>query len=65
MSSSRAATKKFGADVRDEFVVEFSCKLQLTRNITLLPDLQLLIDPATNPDKDGVWVVGLRGILTL
>jgi hypothetical protein len=30
-----------------------------------MPDLQLLIDPAANPDKESVWVGGLRCILTL
>jgi len=40
-------------------------KFQLLKNFSLLPDVQLILDSANNPDKDSVWVVGLRGILTL
>jgi len=57
-------TSKAGQNTRDEYVIETSYKFQLLKSFSLLPDVQLLIDPANNPDKDGVWVVGLRGILT-
>lgn len=51
--------------LRDEYVIETSYKFQLLKSFSLLPDVQLLIDPANNPDKDNIWVFGLRGILTL
>lgn len=56
---------KAGQSARDEYVVETSYKFQLLKSFSLLPDVQLVLDPANNPDKDSVWVVGLRGILTL
>lgn len=50
---------------RDEYVVETSYKFQLLKGFSLLPNAQLLLDPANNPDEDRVWVLGLRGILSL
>ena len=58
-------TPKAGQSARDEYVIETSYKFQLLKSFSLLPDVQLVLDPANNPDKDSVWVVGLRGILTL
>jgi len=56
--------KTNGAKLDDEYVIETSLNLQLGKNFSLLPDLQLVIDPANNPDKSRVWVGGLRAILT-
>ena len=53
------------ANERDEYVIETSYKFQLLKGFSLLPNVQLLIDPANNPDEDNVWVAGLRGILSL
>ena len=58
-------TAKAGSSVRDEYVIETSYQYQLFRSFSLLPDVQLVIDPANNPDEDRIWVVGVRGILTL
>jgi carbohydrate-selective porin OprB len=52
-------------DLTDEHVIETSYKVQLSKNFSLLPDVQLVLGPANNPDKGSIWVVGLRGILTL
>jgi hypothetical protein len=52
-------------DLRDESVIETSYKFQLLQSFSLLPGVQLILDPVNNPDEDSVWVVGLRGILTL
>jgi len=49
----------------DELVIETSYVFQLARNFSLMPDLQLLIDPANNPGESEVWVFSLRAILTL
>jgi porin len=57
--------RAFGPEVRDEYVVEASYKLQPTRNFSLLPNLQLLLDPATNPDEDRLIVFGLRAGVAL
>ncbi len=52
-------------DKKDEYVVETSYKIQLLKGFSLLPNVQLLIDPVNNPDEDQVWVIGLRGLLML
>jgi porin len=39
--------------------------LQLTQELAITPDIQLLIDPALNPDEDSIWVFGLRARLAL
>ena len=54
-----------GPDVRDEYVLETSFRVQITRNFSLLPNLQLLLDPADNPDADSVLVIGLRAGIAL
>ena len=49
----------------DELVFETSYKFQLAKNFSLLPDLQLIKDPANNPTESRIWVAGIRAILTL
>jgi porin len=49
----------------DEYVIETSYRMQLSPNFSLMPDLQLLLDPASNPDEDQVWVFGVRGLLSI
>jgi len=58
-------TKTQDVTPRDEYVIDTSYKFQLLKKLSLLPDVQLMLDPAKNPDKDSIWMVGLRGILTL
>jgi porin len=57
--------RTYGSDVRDEYVVETSFKVRVTRNFSLLPNLQVLLDPAENPDEDTVVVFGLRAGIAL
>jgi len=54
----------FGAGVDDEYVIETSYKVQLSPNLSLMPDVQLLLNPANNPAQDRVWVLGLRAIVS-
>ena len=53
------------AGVKDEHVVETSYQYQVLKRFSLLLNVQLLLDPANNPEQDQVWVTGLRGIMTL
>ena len=53
------------SDKRDEYVVETSYRIQLLKGLSVLPNVQLLLDPANNPEEDQVWVFGLRGILAI
>lgn len=61
---ARPNSESFADDVDDEYVIETSYNLQLTRNFALLPDIQWVKDPVNNPDEDRVWVGSLRAILT-
>jgi porin len=44
----------------DQYTAELFYRLQLTQNLAITPDVQLIIDPALNPDEDNIWVFGLR-----
>lgn len=44
---------------------EFFYRLQLSQNLAVTPNLQLLRHPALNEEDDAVWVAGLRVRLTL
>jgi porin len=37
--------------------------VQLAQNLAITPDVQLIIDPALNPDEDVLWIFGLRARL--
>ena len=55
----------FGPGLDDEYVIETSYKMQVSPSVSLLPDVQLLIDPAKNPEEDTVWVFGIRAVVNL
>lgn len=59
------SAKTHGAELRDEYALETSYRVQLSPAISIMPDLQLLKDPAKAPDVDHVWILGVRAILTL
>ncbi len=54
-----------GAHLGSEKVLEASYLWQITANTSLLPDLQLILDPARNPSEDTIWAAGLRLRITL
>lgn len=54
----------FGIDLDDQYAFEAYFRLQVTKEFAITPDVQLLIDPALNPDKDTLWVFGLRARLS-
>jgi len=62
---AKPAKKVSGIDLDDEYVIETSYKFQIWPFLSLTPDLQLLLNPANNPDESSVWIFGLRAILTL
>ena len=62
---AKPSERTHGSGLRDEWVVETSYKFQLGRNLSLTPDLQILFNPANNPDKSSVWVAGVRVIFIL
>jgi porin len=57
---NKPSERTHGAGLSSEAVIEVSYIWQLTANTSLMPDLQLILDPANNPTEDKVWVAGLR-----
>jgi porin len=55
----------FGPDLDNETVLETSYKFQLSKNFSLTPDVQVIFNPANDPDESSVWVFGVRAILTM
>jgi porin len=53
----------FGFDLDDQFTFETYYRLQVTKELAITPDVQLLIEPALNPEEDKLWVFGLRARL--
>ena len=57
---NKPSDKTHGVNLGNETVLEASYHWQITANTSLLPDLQLIVDPANNPAEDTVWTAGLR-----
>ncbi|RLA40007.1 MAG: hypothetical protein DRR06_18150 [Gammaproteobacteria bacterium] len=57
---AQPSEKTHGQGAGDEWVLETSYKFQLSDNFSITPDVQLLLNPAKNPDKSRVWIMGLR-----
>jgi len=56
---------QFGPGLSSETVLETSYKFQLSQNFSITPDVQVIFNPANDPDESSVWVVGLRAILSM
>ena len=52
--------RPFSDTARDQWAFEGFYRLQLTQALQLTGDVQLFVDPATNPGKNQIWVFGLR-----
>jgi len=50
----------FGTDLDDQYATEVYYRWQVAEEIAITPSVQLLIDPALNPEEDTLWVFGLR-----
>jgi len=62
---AKPSVKTYGADLEDEYIFETCYKFQLSRHFSIMPDAQLMLNPAKNPSVDSSWVLGLRLLLTL
>lgn len=49
----------------DQYTAELFYRLQLSQNFALTPDVQIIADPALNPNEDMIFLFGLRARLTL
>ena len=55
----------WGEGLSDQYTIELFWRWQLGSQLAVTPDLQLLINPANNPDEKSIWVFGVRGRLNL
>ena len=47
----------------DQYTVEAYYRVQLFDRLAITPDLQVIKNPAANPDADLIWIAGLRARL--
>lgn len=50
----------FGPDLDDQYTGELFCRLQVTQNIQITPDIQYIKNPALNPEENDSWIFGIR-----
>ena len=55
----------WGEGLQDQYTIELFWRWQLGSQLAVTPDLQLLINPANNPEESSIWVFGVRGRLNL
>jgi len=55
----------WGSGLSDQYTLELFWRWQVGKQLAITPDLQLLVDPANNPDANQIWVFGLRARLVL
>jgi len=59
----RPSTETYGTRLGDEYTIELLYRIHLLHQLSVTPDVQILISPALNPDADVVGVFGLRARL--
>jgi len=59
-SWGQPSSETYGSGLRDEHTIELLYRVHLLNRFSVTPDVQVLIDPALNPDADVVAVFGLR-----
>ena len=55
----------FEPGLDDQYSLEAFYRLQLAGQLALTPDVQLLFNPALNPDASSTWVFAIRARLAL
>jgi porin len=50
----------FGENLRNQVTMELYYRLRLLKVLSVTPDIQFIFNPALNPDKDFIAVLGLR-----
>jgi len=59
----RPSSETYGGGLDDEYSIELFYRVHLMKSLTITPDVQVLINPALNPDAEVVGVFGLRARL--
>ena len=62
---ARPSEDTYGPGLDNETALEMSYKFPISRNFSLLPDAQVIFNPANNPGESSIWVIGIRAVLTL
>jgi len=62
---SRPSTDTFGPGLDDQITAELYYRWQVLKILAITPDVQILFNPALNPDEDVITVFGLRGRISL
>ena len=62
---AKPSRKTYGTGLDNETVFETSYTFQLSEKFSITPDVQVVFNPANNPDKNSVWVFGLRALLSM
>jgi porin len=62
---SRPSDTAVAPGLDDQYTAELFYRIQLSQSLAITPDIQLIIDPALNPDDDSIFVAGLRVRLAL
>ena len=52
----KSLVKTFGPGLDYEFLIETSYKFQLSKNFSVTPDVQLVLNPAGNPSESSIWI---------
>jgi porin len=50
----------YQTDLKDQYVGEVYFRWKIGKHLEITPNLQLLVDPALNPQEDAIWIFGLR-----
>lgn len=61
LSWGRPSEESFGPDLDDQVTAEVFYRFHVWRILSLTPDVQILIDPAQNPDENVIALFGIRG----
>jgi len=57
---SRPSEDVFGPGLNDQYTAEVFYRLKVFKTLTIAPDVQLIVNPALNPDHDVIVVAGAR-----
>jgi porin len=55
----------FGSNLPNQIVAEIFYRMQVSQRLAITPDVQLILNPALNPDENSIFVWGLRARLAL
>ena len=63
LSYGKPTSETGDGDLGDQYTMELFYRLQLFEHLVVTPDIQVLVNPAQNPDADVIGVFGVRARL--